>query len=176
MGPATSGGMSPCRCGRIWMASSRVRSASSEGNPKVRARAMFPGIGGMSRSASKGAGARASAAARSAPAAAMASANPRAAAVPRSAVDTGRLYQAPDRLPKKKAGMIPPGTIPALLAEKELLQVHVVLVVRRLARRVVRVGRAVRAAGEHARLARDRPLVNQRVGVDVAARQRRGPP
>src|ERR1700682_863388 len=72
------------------------------------------------------------------------------------------------RTHKGKRGWPLPAT-PALFM-RTWLQVHIVQVVRRLSRGVVRVGGAVAGAGEHARVAGDAPLVHRRVGVDVALR------
>src|SRR5882672_6399310 len=72
-------------------------------------------------------------------------------------------------LEKERGNGLPPGPFPRFRTASSL-QVHVVQVVRRLARRVVRVGRAVTSSREHARVARDAPLVDRRVGVDVALR------
>src|SRR5882724_10915230 len=102
--PATSGAMSPCRCGRSWMAWSRVASASSERKPNESARATSPGMGGMSASLSTGPGARFCADVRSRTAAAKASANPRAAALPRSAVVTAPMIASARSPTQKRSG------------------------------------------------------------------------
>src|SRR5467141_1902365 len=73
------------------------------------------------------------------------------------------------RREKERGNGLPPGPFPRFRPASSL-QVDVVQVVRRLARGVVRVGGAVTAGGEHARVARDAPLVDRRVGVDVALR------
>src|SRR5882724_3616342 len=168
--PATSGAMSTCRCGRSWMAWSRLASASSERKPNESARATSPGMGVMSASLSTAAGARFCADVRSRTAAAKASANPRAAALLRNAVVTAPMIASARSPTQKRSGGGPLPATPTPSRCELPLQVDVVQVVRRLARRVVRVGRAVTAGREHARVAGDAPLVHRRVGVDVALR------
>src|SRR5438445_1704301 len=169
MGAATSGGMSPWRKGSTWMACSRVKSASSGRKPKVSARATSPGMGGISMTASVATGAWVRADVRSTAAAKTATANARRMALPRTARGTGSIVQAPNRRPKKEAGVAPSRPPPRSSLPDYGLQVHVVLVVGRLARRVVRVGRAVAAPREHARVARDAPLADGGAGASVPA-------